>query len=480
MQENELKKRTVKGTFLLFVQTAYSGVLGLITNIILTIYLDPTAFGVYIAVLAAIAIFNYISDVGLGGALIQKKILTPSDIKTTFTLQLLITIVLITIAFWGSSALEKFYSFPEGGLELYYALLAAYFLSSLKSVPSLLLEREVQFKKIVLVQATEQTVFNIAVSALAIAGAGLYSFMWAILLRAVIGTTLMYSLTRFKPAFGVSLLSVKELLSFGLPFQASSFLALIKDEFTTLYLSKILGFAGMGYIGWAKKWADMPLRLIMDNISKALFPLFSRLQDNKSELGKVVEKTLLIQTTIIAPVYAFLITAMDTIVAVIPKYNKWEVAVPLFVLFSLSSVLSSFSTPFITILNALKKTTLTFLFMVMWTTLTWVLVPTLTLRYGMYGFPITSILLSTLFIVVVGTTKRFVPFSFIKPVAPAVVSSMLAAFIAQTTITLFGPTPLLGLVSACIVGGVAYLVILTVFFRVPLIKLVKEIWHKTL
>jgi hypothetical protein len=36
-----------------------------------------------------------------------------------------------------------------------------------------------------------------------------------------------------------------------------SFLALVKDDLLTVFLGKVLPFAQVGYIDWAKKWAEI-------------------------------------------------------------------------------------------------------------------------------------------------------------------------------------------------------------------------------
>lgn len=68
-----LKSRSFISTISLFFQSGYSAALGLAANLILTILLTPHIFGIYITVLSIIAFLNYFSDIGLSGALIQKR-----------------------------------------------------------------------------------------------------------------------------------------------------------------------------------------------------------------------------------------------------------------------------------------------------------------------------------------------------------------------------------------------------------------------
>src|SRR5438132_900376 len=68
---------------------------------------------------------------------------------------------------------------------------------------------------------------------------GFMSFVLAVLLRSIVGLVLIFWFSFWVPSFTVSRASLKQLLTFGVPFQASSFLALFKDELIILYLGKV-------------------------------------------------------------------------------------------------------------------------------------------------------------------------------------------------------------------------------------------------
>lgn len=396
-----LKNRSLKSLAFLFAQSGYSAVLGLITNIIITLLAAKEIFGIYATTLSTLAIFNYISDIGLAGALIQKKQVQERDLATVFTVQQIIIASLVLIGFSVTSYLKTTYNLPSEGVYLYWAILAGFFISSLKTIPSILLERSVKFDSIVKVQIIEQTLFYVIVSIGVIMGYQLYSFAVAVLVRALVGTSIMYRLSPWKPNLSLHLPSLKELLGFGLPFQANSFLALIKDELMVIFLGRALGLASLGEIVWAKKWAEAPIRIIMDNVSKILFPLLSRLQEDGDKLKKTVRTTMWLQTLILAPIMMALAVLVPFAVDVIPQYQKWESALPLFYIFCASAFFSTLSTPFMNIFNALKKPGIPFIFMIFWTCATWVLTPWFITRFGPVGFAWVQLMLSSTFIVVV-------------------------------------------------------------------------------
>ena len=462
IQLSQLKKNTVVSTLSLFFQSGYSAVLGLVANLVLTILLLPDVFGIYITVLSIISLLNYFSDIGLAASLIQKKEISDEDVRTTFTIQQSLIITIITIGFILTPFIQSFYKLPQQGVYLFWALLVSFFISSLKTIPSVFLERKIQFQKIVIVQITENTVFYLTVITFALMRFGLTSFTVAVLMRAVVGLVVIYFISPWMPSIGISRKSLKTLLSFGLPFQASSFLALFKDDLITLFLAKVVGFTGLGYIGWAKKWAEAPIRIIMDSISRVLFPVISRLQHDHGQIRKIIDKILYYQTLLLAPVMLGFALVMPTIVSIIPRYEKWAPAIPIFYLFVLSAFLSTYSTPFINLFNALGRVKISFSFMLFWTVTTWICTPTLTHFYGYFGFPVTQLVLALSSVVVMLKARQLMKFDILQSVSKPILSALVMGLAVSAVGALAGRS-VLSLAASVAAGGAVYYGMLRLF-----------------
>lgn len=470
------KKKTIISALSLFFQSGYSAVLGFLANLILTIIISPSSFGVYIAILSLIAIFNYFSDIGLAAALIQKKEINDDELKTSFTIQQILVIFLVSLGIIIAPLVRQFYSLSSAGLYLYYAVLISFFLSSLKNIPSILLERKIEFQKIVLVQAVESTLFYLTVIIFAFLKFDILSFAFAVLTRSIVGLILIYRFSFWLPKVGFSKESFKKLISFGLPFQTNSFLALIKDDFMILFLGKILGFENLGYLGFAKKWAEAPIRIVMDNLSKVSFPLMARFQNDKRQLKKIIEKLLFYQSLVILPATIGLILIMPKLIEIIPKYQKWQPAVPLLYLLGLSAIFSSYSSPFTNFFNSIGEVKKTFYLMVFWTMATWVLAPILTFKLGIYGFPLTILLLSLTFIYVVYLAKKIIKFSFLSQIF----SSLIATFGMTIVVYLFLKitlNPSISLVGGIVLGIITYGAILYFIFKINFLEIYRSFYE---
>jgi len=481
MEKNEhysaLKRRSVISTLSLFFQSGYSALLGLVANLVVTILLSPAIFGMYITVMSLISVLNYFSDIGLAASLVQKKETTEEDFTTTFSIQQFLVISIICIGFLGTDLVRAFYKLPPEGIYLYWALLASFFTSSLKTIPSILLERKIAFQKIVLVQITESTVFYITIIVCAILKFGLTSFTIAVLLRSITGLILIYIISPWKPSLGISKSSFQELMSFGVPFQASSFLALFKDDLITLFLGKVVGFEGLGYIGWAKKWAEAPIRIIMDNITRVLFPVLSRLQHDKEKIRQLIEKIMFYQTALLTPAILGLALSMDNIIHIIPKYAKWAPALPLLYIFCVSAFLATFSSPLINLINSLGKAKIPFVFMLAWTIMTWILTPVLTHLFGNYGFPITVMIVSVSSILVIKKAQEYVPFHIFASIYKPFFSSIAMGLVMLLVKQLY-PHTIYSLILTTFAGATTYLVVLLFVFKINIIKEARQLFVK--
>ncbi|MBI3984705.1 MAG: polysaccharide biosynthesis protein [Candidatus Levybacteria bacterium] len=417
-------KKSIHGVFALTTRTFFIQIVTFISNLLLTIYLAPEVFGIFFVVSAAIAFLSYFSDIGLAAALIQKKEnITQDDLKTTFTIQQILVLTVVLIALLSSGIIGRFYNLTSDGILLFQALSVSFFLSSLKTIPSIILERNLDFKKLVIPQIVETLFFNVVAVVLAIQGFGVASFTYAVLARGLTGLITMYLISPWRISVGITKQSARRLLSFGFPFQLNSFLALVKDDLLIVYLGKVLPLAQVGYIGFAQKWALMPLRLIMDNVIRITFPSFSRLQDEKEVLSKAIEKSIFAACFLIFPALTGLVILSPYFINLIPKYIKWEPALLSLFFFSINAALSSVSTPLTNALNAIGKIKTTLYLMIFWTISTWVLTPFLIIKIGFNGVAIASAIISLSVVLVVILVKRYISFNIKSAVFYPILSS---------------------------------------------------------
>ncbi|MFC1790312.1 oligosaccharide flippase family protein [Patescibacteria group bacterium] len=157
---NWVQKRAVRGVAALTGKTFLLQLISSVGFFLLSVFLGKEQIGLFFAVSEIVAILGYFSDIGLAAALIQKKgKLKWSEVRSTFTIQEGIVGLLLLIVILLSAWIFRFYSLSGASQWLFWALLAGFFLASLKTIPSVLLERKLKFTLLVTVEVVENFVF---------------------------------------------------------------------------------------------------------------------------------------------------------------------------------------------------------------------------------------------------------------------------------------------------------------------------------
>jgi len=462
LEYQEVKRRSVSGVLALISRTFVIQIISFLATLALTIFLDPNIYGIFYLVSSVVNFLSFFSDVGLAAALIQKKeTVTKKDLATTFSIQQILVLSLLAILFVSGPFIRTQYSIDLSGMYLLYAMGISLFLSSLKTIPSIMLEREIKFNKLILPQILETLAFNFIAVFFAWQGFGITAFTYAVLARGVVGLVSMYLVYPWRPMIGIYRESLRSLLKFGLPYQANTFLAVVKDDGMTIILTKIIGTTGLGYLGWASRWAGLPLRIVMDNLTKVSFPTFARLQHDKDKLQKAIEISLKYMCLAAFPMLVGMGFFALPLVHLIPRYTKWLPAlIPLYI-YLYNSAWASISTSLTNLLNATGHIKQTFKLMLMWTGLTWTAMPFLALKFGYLGVAYAVAIIATSSIVTIFMARKYVHFSLLNILKTPLAATFLMASFLSFTIrfgTSFSSLIVIGIISAATYLGTIILI----------------------
>lgn len=420
-----VKERSVRGVVILTGRTFFLQIIALIAQFFLFAYLGGYEFGVFAIISAIINFLVYFSDIGLAAALIQKKEApTDTDLKTTFFVQQILILTIIGIVFLLTPFFVQKYSLTYDGQILLYALSLSLVLSSLKSIPSVLLERKLEFVKLVFPQILEQIVYNVVLVFFAMKGFGLSSFSLAVILRGIVGLVAIYALQPWKPGIAFSLNTLKGLFKFGIPYQVNTFLATFKDDGMTIILGGIIGPVGVGILSFAQKLARLPLTFFMDTVTRVTFPAFSRMQDNKNDLEKSVTRSIFFICLFVFPSLIGIIILAPILVRVIPRYNQWIPALIPLIFISINFLFAAATTQLTNLLNAIGKIKITFYLMIMWTALSWAFIPFLATRYGVLGASVGYSLVGLSSVIAIVVAKSYVNFSITNSIVKPLIGSI--------------------------------------------------------
>ena len=471
----KIKKKSLTGVISFFARTIFLQAIGLVSALILSIFLGPEDFGIYGIVTQIIALLIFFSDIGLASSLIQKKE-EPSqaDYQTAFTVQqllswmiCLIVLVLVYLNLLGDKI-------GTDGNWLLLALAFSFPLATLKTIPSIILTRKLEFNKLILPQIFEQLVFHIILIIMAWKGYGILSYAYASIARSVIGVIVMQIIQPWIAFFAIHRQSLKSLLNFGIKFQLNDLLARIKDQLYFLALGAYLPLDQFGYLQWSKNWSMYPYNLTVSNVMSVTFPTFSRLQSHPEVLKKAIEKSIYFISLAIFPVLIGMSLFIQPLTVVFPRYAKWQPAIPSFIMFTLSILWAAISTPLINALNAIGKINQSLKLMLFWTILTWILTPVLLYFFGFNGVALAALLISFTSILSVILINRFVKVNIWQNVNSQLLASILMLLVGILGMPIWQQS--LGkLFVGLLISGLTYLLIFSLFSGKRFIAEIKNI-----
>ena len=474
-----IKKRSVHGILALTSRTFILQLISFGAFIVISSLLQAREIGIYTAVTAIQRIISFITDFGIGAALVQKKEkLTQSDLRTSFTIQAGVTLLIFLAVVLLRGQIADVFDLPPEGIRLLVGLVFTIFLSSFKTIPSILLEREISFSKLVIPQIAESIVFNAILVILVLNNFGLDSYTYAFVTSALIGIPFYYYVSPWRIGIGITRESLSY-LKFGAQYQAKNILATIKDDMLTVILKFLtLSYAEIGYIGFAQRLSFFVYRYIVDSVTRVTFSTYARIQEHTEHLRKAIEKSLFFVSMAMFPLLTGLIIIAPYIIRYYPNWNdKWEPAILSIVFFSLNAMISSLSGILVNVLDATGRVKTTLKLMVLWTILTWVLTPALILLYGYNGVAVASFLISLTIVLTVYLVRKVVVFDFIGSIIkPAVASVIMGG--AVYILSMFFARDLITTVGVAVAGGSLYVTLMYFLAKNEIIQDARTLLNK--
>lgn len=394
-----LKVKAFKGVATLTFRRLILKIIDTVGIIFLARSLSQDVFGVFgIISFVVFTFLSFFSDVGFGAALIQKKTeLKLIELRTTFTIQQSLVTILLIVGWLSAPYLSNFYNLGAEGSWLIRILSLSLFITSFKTIPSILLERALRFEKLVIPEIAETLVYNLVAVTMALSGYGVWSLVIAILARTLLGAILLNLLSPWRLGWAFSLASARALLGFGVPYQLNSVLALIKDNVTPTLIAYWYGPAAVGFVNLAQNIATRPMEII-NIVSRVMFPAYSRLQNDPIRLKRWIEKSVRFMAVLYFPAISGLLVTATYILQYLyaDKSAKWLPALPTLLLFLAGAFPIIVTTTYTNALYALGKPKVVLLLMLLYTTATWGLGAPLIYLYGYVGIAIAGLLITYL------------------------------------------------------------------------------------
>lgn len=476
---HELKQKAVRSVFTLTFRRLILKVIDTVGIIYLARLLSQSSFGTFSIISFVVFTFlSFFSDVGFGAALIQKEEVSDDDLKTTFTIQQAMVTTLLVVAWIASPYVARFYNLGDSGMWLVRILSLSLFITSFKTVPSIMLERKLRFELLIIPEIVETVTYNGLAVFLAYHNYGVWSLVIAVVARTVLGAITLNLIAPWKIGWKLNKQSAKDLLHFGVPFQLNSVLALLKDNITPTIIAVWYGPAAVGFVNVAENIASRPME-ISTIVSRITFPTYSRIQGDTARLKRWIEKSIHLMSVLYFPAIIGLIVTAEPILRYLyaDKSDKWLPALPALLWFLIAAIPVVITTTYTNAIYATGHPKLVLSLMVLYTAMTWGIGLPLIHYVGYVGIAITVCAITYLtFPLVLWALKKVVDVdTFGTTWRPLVSSLMMGVVVYFVRIRFVHST--WSLFATIMFGLVVYALILYVIDRKYLKAEIIGLWH---
>jgi teichuronic acid exporter len=448
-------------------RTAIQQLVVLVGNIYLARLLGPLEFGAFWIVQFVLSFFTLFGDAGFGAALIQKKdSAAREELSSVFWAQMLMGLGVVAVVFATAPWVVRFWpGLPQNATWMLRALSFSLLLTSMRVIPAILMERELLFGRLSIIDLLLTVSFYGSAVWLAQSGRGSVSLVAAVLVQGAVGLVTAFALRPWLPGLHFSARLLRPILKFGVAFQAKNIIGFVNGAVMPLYAGRALGPYPFGIVSWSQNTAFFPLRIV-EILGRVNFPLLSRLQHDEQAFARTLEKTIQICAVVTLLFVAMFLGLGPSLVQIIYG-DKWVPALPAFYVFSLAIAIG-FVSPIVNgALDAIGKPKVMMQLGIYWTALNWVAVAT-TMYFAKSALAFSlaycvHIVAGNLAVIVI--VKQLIPAAQLWP-------RIRAGLLAASGATCFGRfilLPWIGcpitLIAAVLLGIAAFVGVLAVFDR---------------
>jgi PST family polysaccharide transporter len=293
-------------------------------SILLARLLGPENFGIIIQATIYVSFALVLLDVGVGAAIIQQKVINRKLIGTATTLNIAVLGVLVVATLAGAGLWAALFNTPEvaGVLRV---LTVAFVLHGIAVVPAALLTRRMDFKRLGIAEVISTIVGGIAGVVAAFAGAEYWALVVQVIVRDAVWLAILVGATGL-PIIGWSTEAFRKIFGFSRNVLGSQILNYIGQNADNFLVGLRLGPVALANYALSYRILTLPLQVFGQTANRVVFPVFSRLVDDRARQARYFSAVLsAVSIIVLVPMVIVALAAPEAVPAVFGV--EWEDAV---------------------------------------------------------------------------------------------------------------------------------------------------------
>ncbi len=297
-------------------------VLTMTGGLVLAILLGPAAFGVWAVGLGLVAALQAVTRGGLGAALLRRpEAPTQGELNALFTFQLVFGVTVAACGLGLAFVLLPALGAPAREAQAICLALLALPISSPRVAPTCVLERDLEYVSLSVLDISEQLALYAVALVLAALGAGIWSLAPAACASAAAGVAAGLAVSRVRARLTRRLGVLRRIWRFGATFQLSETLYAVRDSGLTLLLLTFAGAFVTGVWALAQRLLVAPV-VLFQTVGRVGFVAFSKVA-TREEQQRQAQRVLGITALAAAALLATIVGALPALVGGVLG-REWE------------------------------------------------------------------------------------------------------------------------------------------------------------
>lgn len=296
-------------------------------GIVLARLLGPEPFGLVAIALFIQSLGNLFAEGGLGAALIQSQDISEHDIRSVFSIQMLIGIGITSIVAGLAPLLAGFFKEPNAA-PVIMIMASSFTVQALGQTANALIRRNLEFKKVQIISLISYCIGYMGFGLpMAYLDYGVWSLVAAQLTQVSINALGSY-FSHMHPILPLVAPKHCRFLKFGAAITFNNITSWAISNLDTAIVGRFFETAILGVYNRVFNLVNMPMYAVTSSLQSVLFSAYSRAQSNRLMLRHIFVASVNLMALLFLPVYSAMAAAPELVILGIYG-DSWQAAIPL-------------------------------------------------------------------------------------------------------------------------------------------------------
>lgn len=335
MQE-KLRDRVARGVAWSLAEKIGSMLLQIGVSILVARLLAPEDYGVMAILTVFVTLSLVVVDSGFSQTLIRSREPSPSDYRSVFCFNLVVSILLYAVMVAAAPLLAAFFGQPvlTRIAPVLFLLLP---LNALCVIQQTIYTRLFRFDTLSKVVFASSAVSGGVAVSMAWAGMGVWSLVAQRLVAMGVKALLLWLLGSWRPAGRYDGKALRTMAPYSLRLLAADLISTLYNNISQLFVGKMYSAEMLGFFNQGQKLKDLPVTATIQSVQNVTFAALSKIREQPEKFAESYRQLMMMVSFAVAPVMLGLVAVAGDLFALFLG-EKWMPTVPYFEILSLSGL----------------------------------------------------------------------------------------------------------------------------------------------